>query len=159
VTGPAHIGRKAPFGRPDGTTQQAGVSAESASRPAYGSAGLLQEPFEEKPWPLSLIGTILGDAAMVAISRIAVGLRITFISTAGTGRGGEGSVWHNCEQAETEIPDAFESDWAAVSGFFNRLPGFMSLGDFTIPRPLSADRRGSSPGRLGPAPPRSRLAG
>jgi hypothetical protein len=34
-----------------------------------------KEPFEEKRWPLSLIGTILGDAAMVAISRIAVGYR------------------------------------------------------------------------------------
>jgi hypothetical protein len=41
----------------------------------------------------------------------------------------------------------------------NALLGFMSLGDFTIPRPLSADRRGSSPARLGPAPPRSRLTG
>ena len=31
-----------------------------------------KEPFDQKPSPLTLIGTILGDAAMVAISRIAV---------------------------------------------------------------------------------------
>jgi hypothetical protein len=30
------------------------------------------ERFDQKPSPLTLIGTILGDAAMVAISRIAV---------------------------------------------------------------------------------------
>ena len=40
--------------------------------PAYGSAGLLQRALRSEAMSLTLIGTILGDAAMVAISRIAV---------------------------------------------------------------------------------------
>jgi hypothetical protein len=48
------------------------TTSASGRAPAYGSAGLLQVPFDEKPWPLSLIGTILGNAAVVAISRIAL---------------------------------------------------------------------------------------